>query len=346
MDQRTIGIYLSRILSGFFVFFHKGQKYKLIYPDISIKYEAELYAAEIYDDNKFNDWIMEEDIVHLLITMGMWSHNGDTNLKNLEKQIEDLKVDLYNNSLNPNKIKSLRRTLQNTKNTYNKQYSIRHSLDQYTAQGYSDYLKNHYILVHSIYNNKNEKIFTDINSIDYSYFEKLSDIINENTIDVTTYKTIARNDLWKSYWSANSENIFDKSVVNWTDEQKTLVVLSKMYDNAYQHPEAPPDNIFEDDDMFDGWMIFQRRQNEKNKNKQRTEKMLEGKKLNKAGEIFLVANSQEEANNIYSLNENTERHIIQERSSFINRAQKPIDSTKLPDVQRDLITQINQKNKR
>jgi hypothetical protein len=342
-DNKLLGIYLSRILSGFFIFFCRGEKYKLIYPDISIKYEAEIYALEEYEKNKFNDWIHDDSIIDALVSMGVWTYNGDINLTSLEKQIEDLKVDLYNNVLNPNQIKNIRKTLNNVKNTYNKQYNLRHSLDSYTPYGYSETLKNYYILVHSIYDKNNLLVFKDINNVDFQYFENLSSIIIENTIDIPLYKQIARSDIWKNYWSANSDNLFSKSTIDWTDEQKTLVVLTKMYDSAYQHPECPPDNVFQDDDMFEGWMIHQKRENEKLKNKQKTEKMLEGKKLNKAGEIFLVANSQEEANNIYGLNDNTQRHIIKERNQIISRTPDQIDASKLPDAQRELINQINEK---
>ena len=346
MNNKILGIYLSRILSGFFIFFYREQKYKLIYPNIDIKYEAEIYALQEYENNKFNDWIHDDAILDALVSMGVWSYNGDTNLSSLEKQIEDLKVDLYKNVLNPNQLKTIRKTLNNVKNTYNKQYNLRHSLDHYTPSGYSEMIKNYYILVNSIHDDNNKLVFNSVHDVDYQYFENLSSVISENNIDISLYKQIARSDLWKNYWSADSENLFSKSTVDWTDEQKTLVVLTKMYDNAYQHPECPPDNVFEDDDMFDGWMIHQKRENEKSKNKQRTEKMLEGKKLNKAGEIFLVANSQEEANNIYNLNDNTQRHIIRERNQIINRTDHQIDATKLPDVQREIINQINQSIKK
>jgi hypothetical protein len=346
MNNKILGIYLSRILSGFFIFFYREKKYKLIYPNISIKYEAEIYALQEYENNKFNDWIHDDSILDALVSMGVWSYNGDTNLSSLEKQIEDLKVDLYKNVLNPNQLKTIKKTLNNVKNTYNQQYNLRHSLDHYTPTGYSEIIKNYYILVHSIHDANNKLVFNSVNDVDYQYFENLSSVISENNIDISLYKQIARSDLWKNYWSADSENLFAKSTVDWTDEQKTLVVLTKMYDNAYQHPECPPDNVFEDDDMFDGWMIHQKRENEKSKNKQRTEKMLEGKKLNKAGEIFLVANSQEEANNIYNLNDNTQRHIIRERNQTINRSNNQIDASKLPDVQREIINQINQSIKK
>lgn len=345
MDNRNINIYLSRILSGFYLFLYNNTRYKLVYPDIHIKYEAELYAQEEYENNKFNDWITEDNIVDSLISMGIWTYNGDDNLKSLEKQIEDHKVDLYKNFLNPTKLKTLRRTLSNIKNTYNSLYNTRHFLDQFTVNGYSQYLKNQYILIHSLYTTNNKKVFESMEDTDYKLLISLSNIVSENTIDISVFREIARNDIWKNYWSANSDNLFDKSVINWTDEQKTLVVLTKMYDSAYQHPECPPDQVFEDDDMFDGWMIIQKRENEKNRNKSRTEKILEGKKLDKAGEVYIVASSKEEAKNIYDLNDNNSRHIIREREAFIRNSTNEVEVSALPDIQRELTIQNNQQFK-
>jgi hypothetical protein len=342
MDPRTVGIYLSRILSGFYLFIYSGKKYKLIYPDITIKYEAELYAQQECEYNRFNDWITDDSIIDTLVTMGLWTYNGDDNLKNLEKQIEDTKVDLYKNFLNPAKIKSLRKTLSNINAAYNRQFSIRHSLDQCTAYGYSQLIKNQYLLIHSLYDENNSLVFKSQNDVDYDLLTRLSDFIGGDSIDIKTYRIIARSDQWRNYWSANKDYLFDKATINWTDEQKTLVVLTKMYDSAYEHPECPPDNVIEDDDLFDGWMIHQRRESEKNKNKNRTEKMLEGKKLDKAGEVFIMANSQEEAQNIYNLNDNTSRHIIRERNTVIQSNPDMIDNTKLPDVQRTLVQQSNE----
>jgi hypothetical protein len=345
MDQTTTGLYLSRILSGYYIFFYSGQKYKLLYPNIDIKYEADIYAQEEYENNKFNDWISDDSIIDSLVSMGLWTYNGDDNLKNLEKQIEDLKVDLYKNFLKPTKVKTLRRTLSNVKNTYNKQYEVRHSFDQYTAQGYSQFLKNQYILIHSLYDTNNNRIFNHLNNADLKLLDSLSFIVSSNMIDISIFREIARGDLWRNYWSANNQSLFDKSTINWTDEQKTLIVLTKMYDTAYEHPECPPETVFEDDDMFDGWMILQKRENEKNRNKNRTEKMLEGKKLDKAGEVFIVASSKEEAQNIYNLNDHSSRHIIRERENVLHNSSETIQDGDLPDVKRQLVMQSNQQFK-
>jgi hypothetical protein len=172
----------------------------------------------------------------------------------------------------------------------------------------------------------------------------ISSIINENNIDMSLFRKIARSDLWRNYWSANKNNVFDRAGLEMTDEQKTLTILSKMYDSAQEHPECPPDNVFEDDDMFDGWLISQRREIEKSKSKSRTEKLLGDKKIGNAQEVFLVANSKEEAQAIYDLNDDTHKHIIKERNAFIQNHTEVKDS-ELPDIRRDLQVETNEQFK-
>jgi hypothetical protein len=340
MDKKNIDLYLSRILSGYYIFSYNNTKYKLIYPTVDIKYESELYAHDEYEANKFNDWLLQDDILNSLIGLGLWSYNGDENLKKLETQIEDLKVDLYNNHFNTTKLKTIRRYLSNTKSSYNKQYSIRHSFDNYTLEGYLESLKNQYILAHSLYDTSNNLVFSNLNDINYLLFNSISNIISSDMIDTATYRKIARSNLWNNYWSSNNHQIFNKPVIEWTDEQKMLVMFTKMYDNAREHSECPPDSIFEDDDLFDGWMISQRRENEKQKNKNRTSKLLEGKNLKNANEVFLVVGSQDEAQNIYDLNDPISRNIIKERSSLVNNNKDTqIPEQNLPDVQRQLMMQ-------
>lgn len=342
MDSRTANLYLSRILSGFFVFWYKNTNYKLVYPDIHIKYDAEIYANNEYENNKFNDWVTDDELLYTLIDLGIWTHDGDNHLKNLEKQIEDTKINLYKNFLNPTKIKSFRRTLENYKKSYNKLFDARHSLDHVTASGYSNLLKNQYIVIHSLYDINNNKLFDRIEDVDPNFLNDITNIISQNYIDISTFRSIARNDIWKNYWGANKDFLFDKPTINWTDEQRTLVMLTKMYDSAYEHPDCPTDGVFEDDDMFDGWMIIQKRENEKNKSKSRAEKMFDGK-LSKAQEVYVMAGSKDEAENIYNLNDQNSQFIIKERNSVVLNSNAFIEEANLPDVQRNLITENNKK---
>jgi len=341
MDSKILHLYLSRILSGFYIFIYNDTKYKLVYPDITLKYNAEIYSNLEYEINKYNEWIQDEEIVSYLVNFGQWSWNGDDILKKMEKEIDEYKIQIYNNFLNPAKIRGIKQTIDNIRQKYNKYYGIRHSLDHLTVKGYSQILKNQFILINSLYYEDGTRVFDSLENADYNILNTLSNIVNDNNIDINIFRKIARNEIWKNYWSANKENIFNKATINWTDEQKTLVVLSKMYDSAYEHPDCPPDEVFEDDDAFDGWMLIQRKDSEKNKKKSRAEKLLEGKNLGKAQEVFLMANSQEEVENIYTLNEHSSRHIINERNAVILNSNKDIDASQLPDTQRSLLVETN-----
>lgn len=342
MDKHILNLYLSRILSGFYIFVYNDTKYKLVYPDMHIKYEADFYAAEEYNNNKFNDWIQEDQIIEYLIDAGLWHYGGDDQLKKIETQIEDNKVELYQSFLNPPKQKQTRKTLNSLKKSYDKLYTIRHSLDSLTPAGYADLLRNQYILIHSIRDMDNNRIFTSLNNLNYNELNNISSVLAEHTIDISTFRQIARNDTWKNYWSANKDYLFNKATIDWTDEQRTLVVLTKMYDSAAEHPESPAEPVYEDDDMFDGWMIYQRRESEKIRSKNRTEKILEGKGLDKANEVYIMASSKDEAKSIYALNDNTAMNTIKERSQMLASSKQDIKESDLPDIQRSLQIQQNQ----
>jgi len=339
MNQISLNTYLSRILSGFYVFLYKNSFYKLKYPGIDIKYRADIYAEKEYNDSRFNDWIKDDDILSILMSLGLWNPSLEKELGDMPTKIEDVKVELYKQNFNATKIKALKRQLTNLDNRYNYLYGVRHCYDHLTSLGYASSLKNQYILIHSLYDEFDNKLFTDTGKINFTLLNNLCNIIQENIIPSDIFRLIARSDLWRNYWCANKDNIFNKPTIDWTDEQKSLIIISKMYDNAYEHPECPADKIIEDDDIFDGWMINQRRESERDKNKKRTEKML-GDKLSKAGEVFIMANSNEEAQNIYQLNDVTAQQTIKERTRAINSASS-LDVSQLPDVQRDITIEQN-----
>lgn len=338
----NLGLYLSRILSGFYLFIYNDKQYKLIYPTIDIKYKAEILAQQEFDNNKYNSWVTDEEILQYLVENSLWTHNGDNELKKIEKSIDDLKVDLYKNFWNDSAKDSIKYQLSSLRKMSNKMYNIRHSFDHLTSSGYASLLKNQYIFIHSLYNIKDQRIFKSTKNIDSYKLNYFFDFVNSNMIDITTFKKIARSDNWRSYWSANKQNLFDKPVVSWTDEQKTLVVLTKMYDNAQEHPECPSDDVFEDDDAFDGWIILQKRESEETKNKNKAEKLLKGKNLDKANEVFLVARSNKEASNVYNLNNSLGKNIIKERNTAISK-QKVVNEADLPDVKRNILAENNKK---
>jgi hypothetical protein len=132
------------------------------------------------------------------------------------------------------------------------------------------------------------------------------------------------------------------SILNLTDDQRTLINISRMYDSIYDHAECPSDNIIDDDDMLEGWMIFQKRKNEQLKNQQKVDNL--NPKLKNAQEVFLMADSKESFEEIMSLNSPEAKYKIKEKLAYIGTVGEVKDS-QLPDVQRDLQNKANQMRK-
>lgn len=334
MEDRLLNLYLTRILSGYYYIFYNNQKYKIQYPDIHVKYEVELMTEQEFDNIKYEGWHTKESLLHQLISMGIWKPGGDDALKRMLKQIEDYKVDLYTDRLNPKKTKQTRSKIKAVQKQYNRLFAQRHAYDHTTIEGYCEVRKNEFFLINSIYDENNNLYFKQ--KEDFKVFNDISYQISLHTIDIGDFKKIARSDIWRNYWNANEDRIFDKPVVEWTDEQKTLVSLTKMYDNARQHMDSPEEHVYDDDDMFDGWMFFQKRKAEKEKLKQNTEKSLGGRHA-KAGEVFIMAETKEEAREIYNANSDQNKAILRERSSVIKQNKDTeITDMMLPDVRRDI----------
>ena len=341
MNDAEIELLLYRILSGKLVFFYKGEKYELKSADYNIRYESQLLYDQILNEEKYADWIREEDLIPMMINLGLWTKDTMKIIKDLEKRIENFKVDLFKFSALPDREKTNRKNLNQSRVQLNQILNKKSDFLSNTLEGYAISIKNEYIVCNTLYKN-NKRVFPsnlENNQTSYTYFNDLINEINKHTISIGQFKSLARHQLWRSYWHCNKQNIFHDSIVNITDDQRTLINVSRMYDSVYDHPEAPSDKIIEDDDMLEGWMIVQRRKADQSKNEKRIDDL--NPKLKNAQEVFLMADSAESYEEIVSLNSGQSKHRIQEKMNFINNQQGPVADVQLPDVQRDLLNRSN-----
>ena len=342
MNDADIESILYRIFAKKIVFFYKNERYELQSSNIDLKYNAQLLYDNIINDEKFNDWIRQEYLDNLLINLGLWNTETFKVLKNIEKSMDDAKVSLFQNCLMPSKCKSVRKTLDSLKRQYNKIMGHKYEMMSNTLEGYASGVKQEYIICNTLYkNNKlifNKNTTNDQNS--YMFFNELLNEINKCNIYMDTYKEIARHHLWRGYWNCDKNNVFPDSIIDWTEEQRSLVNVSIMYDNVYSHPECPSDSVINDDDMLDGWMIYQKRKNEKAKKTEQLDKL--NPKLKNAQEVFVMSESIEEAREIYDLNDNVGMSKIKSKFSYIDKVGEAQEFD-LPDVQQDLQMKMRQK---
>lgn len=341
MNDSEIELLLYRILSGKLIFFYNNEKYELRPANSLLRYEAQIIYDNILNEEKYSEWIREENVPRLLIGLGLWTKDTMTIISDLEKKIDNAKVDLYKTAILTDKQKPIRKRLSEYKNQFSMIMGQKIEMIGNTLEGYGNAIKNEHIICHTLYKN-NKRVFKDVSSNDensYTFFNNLVNEINKYSISVENFKELARNQIWKSYWTCNKENPFNCSISELTDDQKTLINISRMYDSVYDHPESPTEKVIEDDDMLDGWMILQKRKADQSKSQQKFDNL--NPKLKNAQEVFIMTNGKESYEEVMSLNSEESKHKLKEKVSFIN-AHGSVNDSSLPDVRRDMHNQARE----
>jgi hypothetical protein len=322
-----------RILSGKLLFSYNKRKYVLTFPKPILKYKAHLIYESIINDEKYNEWIRLENLDKYMQYMGVWESEMTAFMKKSEKEIDNLKVSLYNNRLNAKLTNRTKLQLNNIRSRLGQLNGIKQTYYMQTLEGYAESIKNEFIMVNTIYHN-GKKAFDKFKSLNNS-LNKFTNIVSEidkHGLSVSDYRKIAKSDLWRSLWNVGKTNIFKNAVSEWTEEQLTIVSYSMMYDSVYEHPEKPTDNVISDDDMLDGWMIIQRRAIEKSK--KQDDILKTNNKLGKAQEVFIFTDSEEGIQEVMSMNSDEAMMDIAHREHVINKYQH-IEHTELPDIQKE-----------
>lgn len=335
---------LSRIMAGFLYIYYENKLYKLLSASTDIKYRADVIYQQIYNDNLYSDWILMQDTEMILADNGVWRFQNNDLLKQIDQRLENLKVELFENYIQLSKRQDIKKQINSMNMQKDRILTAKHSLDQYTLEAYAGRIRNEYIIMNTLFY-KNQLVFKNRKSKNSAFLNGITSQISSSIPPVSAIRELARSDIWKSYWTAsNKDKVFPGHVSEWSDEQRALINITKMFDSVYDHPECPPENIIDDEDALDGWMIVQKRKHEQSKTKNKAQNMLGSKKMQNANEVFFMSNSPEETAEIMKANDHLGLHKMKEKFVAVKSAgDSELQEAQLPDVQRDLLNQLNAK---
>lgn len=337
---------IQRILSGILIFYYKNQEYILKNPSPRIKYKGCLLYDKILQDEKYSSWIRESEMTNVMIRLGLWDASSDKMITTLQKNIEDNKLKLYESIKRPDTFKSNKKLLETNNKRLSYLLQQKNSFRNNTLEGYAESIKGEYIISQTLYS-KGRKMFgkegvSNYKDCSYNFFNSVVNEIYKHQISLTEVRALARSDLWRSFWAASKDNIFPGAVSEWTDDQRSLVNFSRMYDGVYEHPESPEDRVIEDDDVLDGWFIFQKRKRDREKNQSKTNHIRNNTrdKFDKSQEIFLFPNEDQTKEEIEDLNDPISKLKLKQKLGYLkNNKDKVVEEYELPDVRTDLMNQ-------
>lgn len=331
---------LYRVLTGYYYIYIDNSKYKILLPNIHDKYLAHNTYLSIINDYKYEDgWITEKNISSILNVYNIWNDTKEKYLNDSKELLDKTKIQYFLNFNTASVKPQIKNSIDNLNKTINGLYNEKYSLNYLTLENYAQNIKNQILVSSMIYNDDNVRVFEpDIDNIDSDLLEKFIREIYNNSLGQEAIKKLARHEIWRSYWGSNKDKIFSGSVVDWTDEQRSLVNFTRTLDSIREHLEAPEEEIINDDDALDGWMLYQHEKAIKEKKQKHiTEKY--GLNNKNGQEVFILANNQEEAKEIFSLNDRTTMREIKEMKQVVNKSDELINWAELPHVKRELKTQ-------
>ena len=259
---------------------------------------------------------------------GLWSDEQDDLVERSEKDIEEMKLKIFEDFF----IKKKRDKLKNQKNSLqralNNLYYKKSKVIDNCAESLAEQDRLSWLIKKSVkLSDKNFDIEQNSHDIITKY--------RHDTVAEDVVRDLARNEPWRTFWTiAQKEGRkFFKYYKDrdYTYNQKNLMIWSITYDNIQESLDCPSEDIINDDDALDGWFISQRRKREKEKN----EKKWGDSKHSNATDIFIMSD-EEEAKDIYSINSPESLGIIRERQAAL--AQKgSLKYEDVPDLRRDII---------
>lgn len=331
MSKTNISSAVYRLLSGI-VTCKIGIDIFYIYPPSidTLCRSVEIYKEVLYTES-FQDG--GPSINQLKNLIG--SPDIDKQIAVLADRQDDIKIDMYDAYGNSKTLNTLRQTIRMVRSKLDVLYEVKHRYDHLTPEGIASSVRSQFLLVETIHNSKHEKLFScSFDNADYIFLNRIMDAYVDAQLSHDTIRSVARSDTWRSYWNINKLEVFGRPPIELTDEQRALVGYSRLYDSIYESADCPPNDIIEDDDMLDGWLIKRRKERERDAN----EKALESKlaKHSNDTEVFLPASSKEDIKKIEELNTTTAKMQKKQRDRIIQQRGQ-VSELEFPDVQIDIL---------
>ena len=280
--------FVARIMSGRLKYEKNGLTLFINPSTVEQNYEAQEVFKNTYEKALSEGIMTEEECLLMLVEQGLWNDEDQESMDGLEKDIEQLKIEIYEAFFNEFTRDAARDLLKKASKKLSELHERRHFYDFVNCQGVATYARFYWIIENTTkHADGSECNWEEISSQDILMHYQAS-IISESQ-----YRELARTEPWRTIWSTGKANgrLFDKSGIELTLEQRTLMAWSGLYDSVGESHESPPDKVIEDDDALDGWLLVQKRDRERDKAKSQAESKMSEKTMN-ADEVYLFGDRE------------------------------------------------------
>jgi hypothetical protein len=348
MEIHEIEQNLARILAGEFILDLDNDIIIINNASRAERYRAQTVYETMYKNAVTSGFFTDDSLKGFLDAHGFWTTKDQNTLDDLYKDMEKLKVGLYESLGDANLSVQIRQNLATLKSKIVEFLNRKHAYDHLGCAGYANLCRNRYLFAKCVASANHDPVHVEDVACT---IDKILEKVFACKLNESQLRTIALSDSWQTIWNASdhsAQDIFGVVAADLTDEQKSLVSLSKFYDSIKEHPDCPPDAIIRDDDILDGWIILQRRKRDKESLNDKIEKQIQNSKSRNADTIFIPVDSNQVLNR--ETHNQTKEERIKKVASLndpLSQAQKRarmqkirqegiVDEMDMPDTKREL----------
>lgn len=308
--------FISRIRCGYYIIRENGITLKIYTPTPEEEFEINEIYRDAYERAVYDDFKTEDEMLLWMRERELWTEEDDDKIEGLKKDLERLKVEIFNARNNETLKEKIRMYIRTGEKQLSKQYEKKNSFQMNTCEGVALLEKSIAFLKRCTFLNGQLYDFESI-QVDDLLSKYYAMVLNDSQI-----RELSRNEPWRSLWVLNESNcvkLFSNDSRTLSIDQRNLLIWSKMYDNVQESIDCPSEDVIEDDDMLDGWFIVQRKKREKERAEAEMENTIKNEKIKNSSEIFMVAQTPKDANRINNMNDTTGKIVKQQRFNLIKQ---------------------------
>lgn len=323
---------VNKILSGCVSCEFRDQPVLVFEPTPLVKVQAQVIYQREFRRAILEGVPTEDSMLDILKQKRMWDDIREGELKLVPERIEALKVELYNAYFRFRRRDQIKKSIDTLRFREVELSKERERFKHASAEGYAIACRNKHLICASTFDMSNTLVFKD----DYDKYSQpelelfIQSYLQEK-VDDSVIRKLSREEPWRSIWSAGKAegSVFGKSSSLLSHEQKMLIIWSKLYDNIYESPECPPEEVLDDDDCLDGWLVVQGKKREQDKKAGHGYKP--GDKLNKADEVFIMVENEDDVARVQAMNSPEAIFRQQQRMTALKQAGGTLQEQHMPD---------------
>jgi len=285
------------------------------------EYELNAVYMDVYNQCKEDGVLTSEEMLEELQARGLWTSEDKAKEAELEKDIEKLKVGLFESRNDTLKKKHIKIYLKHGKEQLSEHVNKKHLNSQNTCEGIANIERFTERIRISTFT-KDEELF-DFESIS---IQEVAFALGQVVLSEEDLRDLARWTHWRNLWAVRDNiKLFDNQDECLNTDQSNLMIWSKMYDNVFESMDCPSDDVIEDDDMLDGWFIIQKRKQDQEKSQKELENSSTNSKIANADEVLIMAKTREDAERINSSNSIHAQRVKKQRMQVLQERGEAVD---------------------